>query len=280
MARILIAGFGYIGTTLGEALTDAGHQVWGLSRNPADTSSGIKSIQADLTVPDSLASLPSALDVIFYTAGAKAFTESAYRDTYVTGIDNLLNALSAREGGTRRFIFTSSTGVYHQNNGETVDEESPTHPERFSGQCLLEGERLVAQAPLEGISVRLAGIYGPGRTRLLDAVRAGSARCTEGDTTCLNLIHRDDAVGILLHLMQLESSERLYLAADNQPIKKNALMHWLAEEVGAPPPPSVPAAGNHEPQRGGHKYCNNARLRASSYTFTYPSYQEGYRELL
>lgn len=58
MARILIAGCGDIGTTLGLALSAAGHTVWGLKRHPAEAPSGIQPLAADLTDPATLNALP------------------------------------------------------------------------------------------------------------------------------------------------------------------------------------------------------------------------------
>lgn len=280
MARVFIAGCGYIGTALAQTLTRAGHQVWGLSRDTTTLPSGIIPLQADLTVPSTLLDLPDRLDCVFYTAGTIDFTEEGCRAAYVIGIQNLLEALCTQGISPQRFIFTSSTGVYHQNNGEVLDENSPAQPQRFSGRCLLEGEALVLEAPLQGINVRLGGIYGPGRTRLLDAVRQGTATCVEGDTAYLNLIHRDDAVGVLLHLMELPLPDRLYIAADNGPVEKNILLRWLAQQIGVPAPQSIHAQDAHEPKRGGCRRYNNARLRKSGYNFKYPTYKEGYRDLL
>ena len=279
MARVLIAGCGFVGTALAESLTDAGHQVWGLSRDTVTLTSGIIPIQADLADPGTLGDLPEHLDYVFYTAGTAAFTEDAYRAAYVTGIQNLLDALRTHGISPQRFIFTSSTGVYHQNNGELLDEESPTRPERFSGQCLLEGEALVLDAPYQGINVRLGGIYGPGRTRLLDSVRQGTAMCVEGDTAYLNLIHRDDAAGTLLHLMEFPAPDDCYVAVDNEPVEKNALLRWLAQQVGVSEPQVIIAQELRESKRGGHRRFDNARLRKSGYTFKYPTYKEGYRDL-
>ena len=63
MARILIAGCGDVGTTLGVTLAAAGHTVWGLKRHPAHLPPGIQPLAADLTDPATLNALPPALEV-------------------------------------------------------------------------------------------------------------------------------------------------------------------------------------------------------------------------
>jgi hypothetical protein len=59
---------------------------------------------------------------------------------------------------------------------------------------------------------------------------------------------------------------------------------WLARRLGAPKPPvqSVDPGGGGEP-RVAHatgKRCRNARLLASGYRFIYPTFREGYEDVL
>jgi nucleoside-diphosphate-sugar epimerase len=76
MAQILIAGCGYVGTALGLRLAATGHVVWGLRRSAEGLPPGIRSVEADLTAPETLQKLPPELDAVFYTAapngGARA----------------------------------------------------------------------------------------------------------------------------------------------------------------------------------------------------------------
>ena len=50
MARVLIAGCGYVGAALGEVLLRDSHDVWGLRRKPRSLPAGIQPIEADLTI--------------------------------------------------------------------------------------------------------------------------------------------------------------------------------------------------------------------------------------
>ncbi|MBI2434963.1 MAG: SDR family oxidoreductase [Candidatus Hydrogenedentes bacterium] len=280
MQTILIAGCGYVGTTLALRLSRAGHQVWAIRRNTAALPDGIHPIQADLLNLESLRPLPAYFDFVFYTAGAASFDETAYRSAYVDGLWNVLETLEVEGRRPQRVFFTSSTGVYHQNQGEWLEETSPTTPDRFSGQCLLEGEELLQGSMFAGTVVRLGGIYGPGRTRLLDLVRAGQAECVKSRTTYLNLIHRDDAAGILEHLMNLDHPEELYLGVDHEPVERCTLLRWMAAKLRLPAPRMVHEQEQHEPQRGGNRRFLNTRIKKTGYSFQYPTYREGYRELL
>ena len=80
MARILIAGCGDIGTTLGQALHAAGHTVWGLRRQPGHLPAGIQPLAADLGAPETLRALPPALDAVVYSAAASGFSDFADRE--------------------------------------------------------------------------------------------------------------------------------------------------------------------------------------------------------
>lgn len=282
--RVLIAGCGDVGTALGLRLAGEGHEVWGLRRDPAWLSAAPPAIQplaADLTDPASLAVLPEGLEAIAYTAAASASTEPAYQAAYVQGLANLLHLLAARGERIRRVLFTSSTAVYGQSAGEWVDETSPTEPPGFSGRVLLEAERVLDEGPYPGIAVRLGGIYGPGRTRLLRQVLAGEARLP-AEPAYTNRIHRDDCAGLLAHLLALPQPQPLYLGVDHEPADLRDVYLWLAEQLGAPPPQAAEPGASSAPgarTRAGSKRCSNARLLASGYRFLYPTFREGYGQI-
>lgn len=289
MARILIAGCGDVGTALGRNLHAAGHQVWGLKRHPMDLPSGIQPLAADLTDPATLMALPPALDVVVYSAAAAGFSEAAYRAAYVTGVRNLLDALRRAGQQPRRLLFTSSTSVYAQHQGEWVDEDSPAEAEGFSGRCIRAGEQWVWDSGWPAVAVRFGGIYGPGRTRLIESVRAGTATRPAGPPLYTNRIHRDDCARVLEHLIGLPKPERLYVAVDDEPAPLDEVLCWLATQLGVPEPPLAPlaprkpgaeAGGNAALRLRASKRCRNARLRASGFQFRYPSYRDGYAALL
>ena len=271
--RVLIAGCGYVGSALAQRLAAEGRRVTVLRRSRVAMEKGITAVQADLVSGVGLAELADDYDTIFYTVGADGFSEAAYRNAYVVGLQNLLHAL---KGTPQRLLYTSSTGVYAHDNGETVDETSETRPTKFSGQILLEGEALALSARIPGIVVRFGGIYGPGRTRLIDSVRAGTAYALSDRVQYLNLIHRDDCAAVLRHLMLLESPDALYNAVDDAPIERGALIAAIAGQLGVDVPPTRAADASPDPQRGGNRRVSNARLRASGYVFHFPSPVLGY----
>jgi nucleoside-diphosphate-sugar epimerase len=289
MSRILIAGCGDLGATLGQALYTAGHQVWGLKRHPADLPQGIQPIAADLTDPATLAHLPPDLDCLVYSAAAAGFSETQYQAAYVTGVRHLLEALRQAGQHLQRLLFTSSTSVYAQHQGEWVDEDSPAEAEGFSGRCIRQGEQLMWTSGWPAVAVRFGGIYGPGRTRLIDSVRDGTATCPEGAPIYTNRIHRDDCARVLEHLLQLPESEKLYIAVDDDPAPLHEVLDWLATQLGTPKPHRVaqpPVKPGAETRRDpatrmrASKRCSNARLRATGFQFRYPGYRDGYAALL
>jgi nucleoside-diphosphate-sugar epimerase len=156
-----------------------------------------------------------------------------------------------------------------------VDEDSPV-VDSGKGAILLEAERLALALP-GGLVARLAGIYGPGRERLIRMVRDGTARCSL-PSPIGNRIHRDDAAGMLLHLLRLPRPHRCYIGVDDDPAPLSEVYTWIARRLGVPAPP---ASTEPDPRgRGAFKRCLNARLRASGYSFLFPSYREGYGALL
>lgn len=191
-----------------------------------------------------------------------------------------MSALQDQGQSPRRVLFTSSTGVYAQTSGEWVDESSPAVPTHFSGTALLEGERIVQSGAFPATVVRLAGIYGPGRTRMIESVRAGTATIPAAPAY-VNHIHRDDCAGVLRHLLSLDDPAPLYIGVDDDPVERGAMFRWLAQEMGAPEP-RVSAEAETDSIRvmRGNKRCSNARLRATGYEFRFPTYREGYGALM
>jgi nucleoside-diphosphate-sugar epimerase len=280
MAQILIAGCGYVGTALGLRLAATGHVVWGLRRSAEGLPPGIRSVEADLTAPETLQKLPPELDAVFYTAAPNGSDEAAYRAIYVDGLCYLLEALVRQGQSPQRVFFTSSTAVYAQSTGEWVDETSPTEPKHFSGRRVLEGEKLLLSGPFPATVMRFGGIYGPGRTSLIERVRQGLATCRDGPPLYTNRIHRDDCAGALHHLLSLPRPESVYIGVDHEPAEHCDVLRWLATQLGALPPGVKASPATDTRRHRTNKRCRNAKLVASGYVFRYPTFRDGYAALL
>jgi nucleoside-diphosphate-sugar epimerase len=269
--KVLIVGCGDLGTRLGLLLAAEGCEVFGMRRDAAAIPAPIHAIAGDATDPAAYAGLPSSLDLAFYTASASGVADEAgYRRAYVDGPAAMLGALAALGLAPRRLVFASSTAVHGQDDGSTVDEDSPTEPPDFRGRVMLEGERVVLGGPWPATVVRLGGIYGPGRTWLIDGLKSGRIGLSaDGRSPWTNRIHVDDAARALAHLARLPAPAPVYLGVDAEPARRDEVLRGLAARVGG-----------SERGRGGDKRCTSARLSASGFTFRYPSYREGYAEVI
>ena len=107
---VLIAGCGYVGTALGRHLAKAGHTVWGLRRKTGDLSSPLLPLASDVTDLETLQSLPSQIDTVFYTVSPDHSDEAGYRAAYINGLRNLLEVLKTQAQQPRIF-YTSSTAL-------------------------------------------------------------------------------------------------------------------------------------------------------------------------
>ena len=270
--RVLIAGCGYVGSALAARLASAGDLVFGLRRRPAALPPGVVPIAADLADASALRTLPGPFDAVVYAAAPDRREEAAYRAVYQDGVARLVDATAGA-----RFVLVSSTSVYGQDDGSEVDEKSPTEPASFNGRSVLAGEAHVLAGGVRPVVLRCAGIYGPGRTRLLDAARAGRLAVAPGTTRYTNRIHRDDVAGALEHLLRLGAPERVYVGADAEPATEEAVYRWLAARVGRPLPEPGDAAVSSAPASG--KRCSSRRLLVSGYRLRFPSFREGYGAL-
>ncbi|OZI54570.1 NAD-dependent epimerase/dehydratase family protein [Bordetella genomosp. 5] len=272
--RILLAGCGDLGMRAAQRLIARGDEVWALRRNPpAGAPAGIRWIAADLADPASLAQLPKGISRVAYLPTPGGREPERYRAVFIDGLANLLAALDA--AALERVLFVSSSAVYGGHDGEWIDETTPEAPQGFNGRILLEAETWLHAQPFETVSLRLSGLYGPGRVQLLQRLRAGSAAAPRTPPHWANRIHIDDAAAAVAHLLHLPQVQPCYLGADDTPLPLDVLYAHLAQLLGAPVPPDGPA-----PAGVGSKRMSNARLRASGLTLAWPDSREGYRALI
>src|SRR5262249_468456 len=161
--RVLIVGCGYIGLPLGAELVNAGHQVFGLRRDPRAEvpirSAGIEFLHCDITKSDQLARLPADYDWVIDCVSSSGGNAEAYRAVYLEGCRNMIAWVAKRP--PQKFLYTSSTSVYGQTDGSVVTESSSTEPASALAKILIETEQvLLAPSQTQKVPVvilRLAG---------------------------------------------------------------------------------------------------------------------------
>ncbi|ALX82934.1 NAD(P)-dependent oxidoreductase [Achromobacter denitrificans] len=271
--RVLFIGCGDLGQRAARRLLARGDTVYALRRRPpADDASGIRWLAGDISQPDSLPALPAGITRVIHVATAGARDPAAYRAVFVDGLNHVLDALDTRQ--VERIVFVSSSAVYGEHRGDWVDEDTPPAPQGFNGRILLEAEAALAARAIPHTTLRLAGLYGPGRLQLIERLRTGKASAPL-EPHWANRIHIDDAAAAIVHVALLPDALPVYIGCDDTPLPLHELYADLARMIGAPAPGDGPA-----PKGVGSKKLSNARLRASGLALQWPDSRAGYAALL
>ncbi len=291
--RLVIFGCGYVGGALGQAARARGVAVTALTRNPAKAAeleaAGIATVVGELADSAWHDRIPAGADWVANTVSAAEPTVEGYRRSYVDGMRSILAwaGKGGRPVGT--LAYTSSTGVYPQGGGAVVDESASTDGASPTGRVLVEAENLLRAAPASAVArsfvLRLAGIYGPGRHHLLDALRAGAATLSGEADFRLNLAHRDDIVAALLAAFAAppETAGAVFNVSDDAPATRREVVAWLAERLGRPMPAFAGAAASV--RKGGSaapdRVIRSRRIReALGWSPRHADFRSGYAALL
>jgi nucleoside-diphosphate-sugar epimerase len=282
--RVLIVGCGYVGLPLGAELARAGHDVFGLRRNVlAGTemkAASITPLPADITRPETLANLPRDFDWVVNCAASGGGGGDDYRKVYLEGNRNLVAWLAGTP--LKKFVYTSSTSVYGQNDGTAVNESSPTEPQNETSKILVEAEKILLAAVTEhrfpAVILRVAGIYGPERGHWFRQFLQGTAQMEGDGSRFLNMIHRDDLIGCIIAALKNGRPGEVYNTVDDEPACQLHFFQWLAGALDKPLPPSVPENPDASRRRGvSNKRVSNRKVKTElGHPFKHPTFREGY----
>lgn len=284
--RVLVVGCGYVGLPLALEFARLGHTVFGLRRSTGSQEilrqAGVTPLVADITQPASLAKLPRDFDWVVNCVASGGGGVDEYRSLYLEGMRNLIEWLVPGSAGAPRIVYTSSTGVYGQNDGSLVDESSPTQPASETARVLVETEQVLLAAGREknfpAMVLRAAGIYGPERGYLLKQFLRGEARIEGAGARTLNMIHRDDLILAIIAALERGRGGEIYNVTDDEPVSQVEFYRWLAAKLNQPLPPTIPEDAAAPRKRGlTNKRISNRKLKAElGFDFTYPDFRAGY----
>jgi nucleoside-diphosphate-sugar epimerase len=191
----------------------------------------------------------------------------------------------------RTIVYLSTIGVYGDHAGAWVDESTPTKPTSTRSQWRLEAEnRWIDYAKAPGCDLhvlRLAGIYGPGRSAI-DNLREGKARRIVKKGQVFNRIHvADIAQSIAACLARPRTGETsIWNITDNEPCPPQDVVAYAADLLGIEPPPETdfetaqmtPMARSFYSE---NKRVSNRALREDlGVALLCPTYREGLKSLL
>ena len=283
--RLAIFGCGYVGGAVARAALARGWPVTALTRNPATAAGldkmGARALVAELAEASWHEQMAGEFDFVLNSVGSGGGAPGDYRRSYVDGMQSIARWLAQRAGRKPVFVYTSSTSVYAKSATGAVTEATAPAADSASTAALLEAEQMVQRqvAPYcaRWYVLRLAGIYGPGRHRLLDLARTGAWHSAPEPERAINLVHRDDIVRAIMACFEAEGgSGGIYNVADGSPATRGQILAWLAQRLGQAAP-ALPPAG----EAAAVRRIDCAKLRhALGWAPRHPDFRSGYEEIL
>ena len=289
----MIIGCGYTGTRLARRLLAAGASVWATRRTPE----AARALLVELgEVADArLASL--ALDLAddigehgqlaaWLPAGAIIVDAAPPVLGDARGEAHLVDC--ARAANARRIVYLSSTGVYPPGDGSWTDEDAPVGPASNQGQARLAAENAIRDraraCAVEAVTLRAAGIYGPGRG-VPARLHQGTYRIIGDGDTFVSRIHVDDLVAIILAAATVPSLPRdVYNVADDEPETSRTYAYAVADILGVARPPFVPVSAV-DPwisamMRANRRIANQRLKHELGVVLAYPTWREGLAQVM
>ena len=271
--HIFIFGLGYVGTALARKLADKGWQVSGTTRDPnihkMAGAAGWTLLPFDST--SAIADLDAHLQDCTHILSTIAPQEK--QDPVLRFHRDIISNFTGWSG------YISATSVYADEIDDWVDEDTPPAPATERGRVRVSTETDWQETTGAEI-LRVAGIYGPGRSAFT-ALREGRARIIDKSDHLFNRIHLDDITGIIMAAMSQPQPRRILNLTDNEPAKQGDVVRYAAKLLDVPPPPTIAYEDADLTPMARSFYKSRRKLRSVrvqsdlGYTLTYPNYRAG-----
>jgi len=158
----------------------------------------------------------------------------------------LTRLLDHIDGKPRRFIYFSTTGVYGDQRGATVNEDTPAAPETQRAVRRLAAENTLREwADSHAVPwciLRIPGIYGPDRLPL-ERLRRREPAIDPRESSPGNRIHVEDLVTVCVAAGQSARADgRIYNVTDGTDDSATAYLQRVARIGSLPAPPFISRA--------------------------------------
>ena len=249
-----VVGCGWLGLELSKSLIEKGHYVHGTTSTPEKINSleelGISAHLFKLEDFQKEAEWLKEIDILVLN-----IPPSSFGDTYALAMAGA--AKQVKE--SCKVVFVSSTSVYPNHNKE-IDENTPTTGTQRNGPYVSSAE-IELQELLEGrlTILRMSGLVGGNR----HPVKFMSGREIKGADQPINLVHRDDCIGIIQTTVEKNFwGKTLNVCASQHPSKDKYYIEF-ATKYDLDPPVFISNGGD------GKIISNLASIKELGYNYIY-----------
>jgi nucleoside-diphosphate-sugar epimerase len=301
--KIYITGAtGVLGRRIVKDLASRGHKVVGMARSSRgeDTVRSLGGVPSRADLFDSKSLLPDVKgsDVVIHAATSIPVKERMKQSDFA------LNDRIRREGtrvltecavqtGVKKLIFQDVVWVATPPDGSYFNENSPVNPNK-SVQSGIDGENTVLQAGEKfgfiPTVLRCGFFYGSDTAHtktIAEGLKKRKFPIIGSGNNFWSNVHVDDAASAFV-TAALEDLKGVWHVVDDSPVKVGEFLGAFAEKLGAAPPRRIPAwlgrllAGSYAVNFfTASTNTSSKKLRAaSSWTPKYPTYKEGFEQVI
>ena len=195
--------------------------------------------------------------------------------------DPVLAAFGAQiaASSVQRIVYLSTIGVYADHGGEWIDESAAMSGDGRRRQRIDAETAWLALPGQRTTSLRLAGIYGPGRNALLN-LKAGTARRIVKPGQVFNRIHVEDIARAIDAAFAIDHAG-IWNVCDNEPGPPQDVIAYAASLMGIAPPANIAFDEADMSPMARSFYATNNRVsnirlkQELGVNLAYPTYRDG-----
>ena len=275
--KVLIIGCGQLGFSIVNNADPDVFKLYGFSRSLRKSPASIEMHQVDILKTDAIDVIKLINpEIIIYAVSADTQSIESYQEHYVAGLKNTYKAILELDQ-FKHLFFVSSTRVYGQKTTTILSELDIAEPSDYGGEALLDAETVARQLKDKATILRLSGIYGPNRTRMIQLAQSNPGNWPATNNWS-NRIHEEDAARFIVFLinriMLNEPIESLYLVTDGVPTKQYDVLTWIRNRL------QLTTDTIEVPILESGKQLQSVLLNQSGFELKYPDFTYGYEAII
>ncbi|CAM8311468.1 WcaG Nucleoside-diphosphate-sugar epimerases [Candidatus Methylopumilus universalis] len=275
--RVLIIGCGQLGFSIVNNADSDVFKLYGFSRSLRKSPASIEMHQVDILKTEAIDAIKLVNpEIIIYAVSADTQSIESYQDHYVLGLKKTYEAILELDH-FKHLFFVSSTRVYGQKTTKILSELDIAEPSDYGGEALMEAETVARQLKDKATILRLSGIYGPNRKRMIQLAQSNPGNWPATNNWS-NRIHEEDAARFIVFLMKRimmkESIEPLYLVTDGVPTKQYDVLTWIRNRL------QLTTDTIELPILESGKQLQSVLLNQTGFVLKYPDFTYGYEAII